>query len=144
MGSLPPRGRAISVQGKATSPLAMETSSLGKATSYQLVTDSFLPQERVISDQGWATAGPCWSGCEQLTSSSSSGCRPSCRRGRECATVHKPRPRLLLRHPRVLSLRSQRHLSPLPRCRNHPLSSDSSPHARHHCPPHHLSLSPHW
>merc|ERR1719291_31017 len=128
-GSLPPRVRATSLQGRATC---------------QLVMDSFLSQERVIFDQGWATAGPCWCSAG-LTSSSSSGCRPSCRRARECATVHKPRPRLLLRRPQVWSPRSQRHPSPLPRCQTRPLSSGSSPRARPHCRSHLPSpSSPHW
>ena len=114
-GSAPQLGRGIS-------PLGREISSLGKATSFQLEMGSFLPLERAISGRDLATFGPCWC-CAGRTSSSSSGCRPSCRRGRGCGTARTPPPPRLPRRPRVLSLRSRRHLprsSPLPHCQTHP------------------------
>ena len=117
-------GRVTFALERVISSQVREIFSLEKATS-QLAMGSFSTQVRAISDRDLGIVGPCccWLRSAGRTSSASSGCRPSCRRGRGCGTARTPPPPRLPRRPRVLSLRSRRHLprsSPLPHCQTHP------------------------
>ena len=104
------RGRVTSSLGRVTFALEMvissqvrEIFSLEKAIS-QLAMGSFSTQVRAISDQDLGIVGPCcWLHSAGRTSSASSGCRPSCRPGRGCATARTPRPPPPQRRLRALS-----------------------------------------
>ena len=121
----PLRAKAIAPPVTGTSSRGMETFSLGRVTFAlervissqvreifslekaisQLAMGSFSTQVRAISDRDLGIVGPCccWLHSAGRTSSASSGCRPSCRQGRGCATARTPRPPPPQRRLRALS-----------------------------------------
>ena len=98
------RGRVTFALERVISSQVREIFSLEKAIS-QLATGSFSTQVRAISDRDLGIVGPCccWLHSAGRTSSASSGCRPSCRQGRGCATARTPRPPPPQRRLRALS-----------------------------------------